>query len=275
VKRKAKVAVISAVAGSTLLVGSGLAFPAFAKETGWDASGGPCVSDSASAPGRPIRPSAALPSGARPSFPGGGTPPSGAWPTFTQPGSPKSNKSSNGKRYDWSWWGRHRNSGYCPPTSDSPGPSDPTGSPTSSDPTGSPTSSDPTGSPTSSEPTGAPTSSASTRPPCQSSPTAECKLGTGNAVPVSGCSCTGTVTVTVKVCDGNISISSGKVDNGNWDANDQAIAALDKLAVEYGMTDISKLHFSGATMTSRAYQTSLRSALSNAGAGRSTGPAQR
>jgi uncharacterized protein with FMN-binding domain len=76
----------------------------------------------------------------------------------------------------------------------------------------------------------------------------------------------GTVTVTVKVCGGVVTAATAvQVDNSGYGPNAQAIPALNTLAVQYYKTDITKIHYSGATLTSNAYQTSLTSALTKAG----------
>lgn len=47
--------------------------------------------------------------------------------------------------------------------------------------------------------------------------------------------------------------------------NAQALPVMDVLAVQYYKTNISAIHYSGATYTSAAYQASLQSALTKAG----------
>jgi hypothetical protein len=73
------------------------------------------------------------------------------------------------------------------------------------------------------------------------------------------------VTVTIKVCDDAVSTASSALSQSNWDDNTAALPALDQLAVQYYQSDITKVHYSGATLTSDAYQTSLKAALSKAG----------
>lgn len=75
----------------------------------------------------------------------------------------------------------------------------------------------------------------------------------------------GAVTVTIKVCNGAVTTASAVISQSNWSSNTAAIKSLNTLAVQYYKTDISKLNYSGATLTSNAYQGSLKSALSKAG----------
>lgn len=98
-----------------------------------------------------------------------------------------------------------------------------------------------------------------TRPPA-----ASCTSDTGNPARVSSPGI-GSVTVSVRVCAGAVTTASSSQSRSNWDANGAALPALNSLAVKYYKTDISKIHYSGATLTSNAYQASLRSALSDAG----------
>jgi hypothetical protein len=110
-----------------------------------------------------------------------------------------------------------------------------------------------------------PTASTPPAPSPSPSATAACASYTGStantAAPGSG-----TVTVTIKVCNGAITTATAKqVDNSGYSVNAQAIPALNTLAVQYYKTDITKIHYSGATLTSNAYQTSLRSAMAVAG----------
>jgi hypothetical protein len=74
----------------------------------------------------------------------------------------------------------------------------------------------------------------------------------------------GAVTVTIKVCGGAISTASGSLSQSNWSRNTNAVPALNTLAVKYYKTDFAQIHYSGATLTSNAYQASLRSAMSRA-----------
>jgi uncharacterized protein with FMN-binding domain len=76
---------------------------------------------------------------------------------------------------------------------------------------------------------------------------------------------TGTVTVTIKVCNGAISSATSTLSQSNWPANTAALPALNSLTPQYYKTNISAIHYSGATLTSNAYQSSLRSAISKAG----------
>jgi uncharacterized protein with FMN-binding domain len=73
------------------------------------------------------------------------------------------------------------------------------------------------------------------------------------------------VTVTIRACGSTVTSASSSQSRSNWDANSDALPALNSLAVKYYKTDISKIHYSGATLTSNAYQASLRSALGQAG----------
>jgi hypothetical protein len=86
--------------------------------------------------------------------------------------------------------------------------------------------------------------------------------GSGQRVSSPG---TGTVTVTVKVCNGAISSATSTLSQSNWSNNTAALPALNSLTPQYYKTNISAIHYSGATLTSNAYQSSLRSAMSKAG----------
>lgn len=86
--------------------------------------------------------------------------------------------------------------------------------------------------------------------------------GSGQRVASPG---TGTVTVTIKVCNGAISSATSTLSQSNWSANTAALPALNSLTPRYYKTNISAVHYSGATLTSNAYQSSLRSAISKAG----------
>lgn len=86
--------------------------------------------------------------------------------------------------------------------------------------------------------------------------------GSGQRVASPG---TGTVTVTIKVCNGAISSATSTLSQSNWSNNTAALPALNSLTPQYYKTNISAIHYSGATLTSNAYQTSLRSAISKAG----------
>ena len=94
--------------------------------------------------------------------------------------------------------------------------------------------------------------------------TASCKTVSGTATTIVSPG-TGTATVTIKVCAGAITTASAALSASNWSANTQAIPSLNSLTIQYYKTDITKIHYSGATLTSNAYQTSLRSAMSKAG----------
>jgi hypothetical protein len=86
--------------------------------------------------------------------------------------------------------------------------------------------------------------------------------GSGQRVASPG---TGTVTVTIKVCNGAISSATSTLSQSNWSNNTAALPALNSLTPQYYKTNISAIHYSGATLTSNAYQSSLRSAISKAG----------
>jgi hypothetical protein len=91
-----------------------------------------------------------------------------------------------------------------------------------------------------------------------------CTSVTGNASTIVAPG-VGAVTVTIQVCGGAVTAATGSQSRSNWDVNPQAVRALNTLAVRYYKSDISKVHYSGATLTSNAYQASLRSALGKAG----------
>jgi hypothetical protein len=92
-----------------------------------------------------------------------------------------------------------------------------------------------------------------------------CRTATGSAAGIVSPG-QGTVTVTVKVCGGKISSASSVMSGYNYTSNnDAAHPKLDSLAVTYGMTNISKVYVGGVTLTSHAYQTSLKSALAKIG----------
>jgi hypothetical protein len=116
-----------------------------------------------------------------------------------------------------------------------------------------------------------PAGATSTRPatprttaPSPTRATTTCKTATGSAAGVSSPGIS-SVTVTVKVCNGTISSSSGYMPDSNWEKNSSAIPALNSLAVTYGKTNISKVYYSGCSLTSAAYRNSLSSALSKVG----------
>src|SRR5262249_41665772 len=97
-----------------------------------------------------------------------------------------------------------------------------------------------------------------------SRPSATCASHAGNAARVSSPGI-GAVTVSVRLCGAAVTSALSSQSRSNWDANSEALPALNSLAVKYCKTDISKIHYSGATLTSNAYQASLRSALGQAG----------
>ncbi len=105
----------------------------------------------------------------------------------------------------------------------------------------------------------APSKAASAGPPAP--PTCVTVTGDPIAVPRPG---VGAVAVTIKACGGTISTASGALSQSNWSRNTNAIPALNTLAVQYYKTNFAQIHYSGATLTSNAYQASLRSAMTKA-----------
>jgi hypothetical protein len=95
-------------------------------------------------------------------------------------------------------------------------------------------------------------------------PEPECKTFVGDATKVARPGI-GAVTVTLGFCDNTLVTATSSLSQSNWRSNPQALKAMDALTLEYYATDLSKIHFSGATLTSRAYQASLKSALAGAG----------
>jgi hypothetical protein len=75
----------------------------------------------------------------------------------------------------------------------------------------------------------------------------------------------GAITVTIRVCGGVLKTATGAQSRSNWDTNATAVPALNPLAVRYYKTNFSMIHYSGATLTSTAYQASLRSAMTKSG----------
>lgn len=71
----------------------------------------------------------------------------------------------------------------------------------------------------------------------------------------------GAVAVKLEFCDNTLARVTSSQTESNWPDNATALTAMDSLVVKHYLTDISMIHFSGATLTSGAYQTSLRSAL--------------
>lgn len=71
----------------------------------------------------------------------------------------------------------------------------------------------------------------------------------------------GEVTVTITLCDGVISTASSALSQSNYGRNKRALRAMDELTLEYALTDINMISYSGATLTSEAYRASLQSAL--------------
>jgi hypothetical protein len=112
----------------------------------------------------------------------------------------------------------------------------------------------PSGAPT--QPSGAARTTAAPPPPCKTT------SGSGISVESPGI---GTVTVTIKVCNGVISSASSTQSQSNWENNGPALPALNSLTPQYYKTNISAIHYSGATLTSKAYRLSLQSAMTKAG----------
>jgi uncharacterized protein with FMN-binding domain len=75
----------------------------------------------------------------------------------------------------------------------------------------------------------------------------------------------GTITVTIQVCGGVLKTATAVQSRSNWDKNTAALPALNSLAVKNYKTNFSAIHYSGATLTSNAYQASLRGAMTQAG----------
>ena len=122
------------------------------------------------------------------------------------------------------------------------------------------------GAPVSAAPTGAVRTTAAAPQPARTTaappPSCSTVSGSGQRVASPG---TGTVTVTIKVCNGAISSATSTLSQSNWSNNTAALPALNSLTPQYYKTNISAIHYSGATLTSNAYQSSLRSAISKAG----------
>lgn len=281
-RRKTTIAIISGVAGSTLLVGLKLAMPASADEQVLTAAQFDkwCRSAQPTADARPTR--SGFPTGfptrdpsERPTWSAGPTrdpserptreptagptedppvsptddptatpPPGGTEPTEASPSG--KNGVLHGKR--------RKHPRRCPSVR-----------PTDRRPTSRPTTSALPPTPTAAPTGGAsPTAPPSTTPEPTGSATPSCGTYTGPATNVASPG-VGAVTVTIKVCDGVLTTSTGSLSQSNWDDNTEALSTMNELAVRYYKTDISKVHYSGASLTSDAYQRSLKSALSEAG----------
>ncbi|MGI5246721.1 hypothetical protein [Dactylosporangium sp. CA-139066] len=93
-------------------------------------------------------------------------------------------------------------------------------------------------------------------------PACTTKSGSAAAIADPG---VGTITVTIQVCGGVLKSATGTQSRSNWSKNTAAVPALNSLAVTNYKTNFSAIHYSGATLTSNAYQASLRSALNQAG----------
>jgi hypothetical protein len=119
--------------------------------------------------------------------------------------------------------------------------------------------------PTSPSPTPPPSSSPPTTPP-PTSPTPTCDTYDGDSVSIGGDGGDGIVFITITVCNGVLTEAGGGVMMSNYEPqNTDAVAALNVLAVKYYKTDFSMITYSGATLTSAAYQASLKSAMALAG----------
>lgn len=98
--------------------------------------------------------------------------------------------------------------------------------------------------------------------PEPSSPT--CQTFTGDAVKINRPGI-GAVTVTLGLCDKALATATSSQTQSNWAANPKALKAMDTLTLKYYAIDISKIAYSGATLTSQAYRASLTSAMTKAG----------
>lgn len=75
----------------------------------------------------------------------------------------------------------------------------------------------------------------------------------------------GNVVVTLYVCNNKLVRASATITQSNWAANAATFNYLNKVCVENYKADISRLNYSGATLTSNSYKTSFRAALKKAG----------
>jgi len=114
------------------------------------------------------------------------------------------------------------------------------------------------GNPTPGRSTGGPAATTTTA----AAPTCTTKSGSASAISSPG---VGTVTVSIQVCGGVLKTATAAQSRSNWDKNTAALPALNSLTVANYKTNFSAIHYSGATLTSKAYQTSLRSAMTQAG----------
>lgn len=121
----------------------------------------------------------------------------------------------------------------------------------------------PTVSPTAG-PTTSPTAGPTAIPTLTPTASPACATASGNATTVASPG-VGTVTVTITICDGTITAATSTQTQSNWEDNELALPAMDQLTLTYAQTDINMVNYSGATLTSQAYRTSLTSALSKAG----------
>jgi len=143
------------------------------------------------------------------------------------------------------------------PAAAAPGPSGTPGAPAAAAPTGAARTTAAAPQPARTTPAGGGGATTAAPPPSCSTVS-----GSGQRVASPG---TGTVTVTIKVCNGAISSATSTLSQSNWSNNTAALPALNSLTPQYYKTNISAIHYSGATLTSNAYQSSLRSAISKAG----------
>ncbi len=75
----------------------------------------------------------------------------------------------------------------------------------------------------------------------------------------------GAVTVTLALCDKALATATSSQTQSQLGANPKALKAMDTLTLKYYAIDISKIAYSGATLTSQAYRASLTSAMTKAG----------
>jgi uncharacterized protein with FMN-binding domain len=115
-----------------------------------------------------------------------------------------------------------------------------------------------TGNPTPGRTTGGPAAATTTA----AAPACTTKSGPASTIASPG---VGTITVTIQVCGGVLKTATAAQSRSNWDKNTAALPALNSLAVANYKTNFSAIHYSGATLTSNAYQASLRSAMTRAG----------
>lgn len=133
-------------------------------------------------------------------------------------------------------------------------------------PSGRPTPSKPGPAPSSAQPVPSKTTTAPAPPPSPSAtattPACASFTGAGANVAPDG---VGTITVTINVCNGVVTSASATQSQSNWPNNPSAILTLNSLVPANYKTNVSKIFTSAASLTSAAYQTSLKSALTKAG----------